>query len=209
MFSNKDYKQNICNVFLSKSHLSPLKQQWSITIPKLELQAAVLAVRLKCTILEEIDFDIHNVRFWIVSKITLSYIRNSSKKFLVYIMNRLHKIKLNSNTNEWYFIPGKNNPSDQCTRYNPVTSLTPNSLWIKGSYFLYDNESVSFDSKVLSIGSESADLISHLIAHCKPLYLPFIKCEKYSSFCKLVKYIIHILKLKHHSMNTKEKLFET
>ena len=85
VFSNKDYKQNICSFVLSKSCLSPLKEQCSITIPKLELQAAVLAVRLKCTILEETDFDIDEVRFWTDSKITLSYIRNSS-------MNLLHEI---------------------------------------------------------------------------------------------------------------------
>ena len=45
-------------------------------IPKLELQATVLAVRLKYTILEEINFDIDKVKFWTNSKITLSYIRS-------------------------------------------------------------------------------------------------------------------------------------
>ena len=53
--------------------------------------------------LEEIDFDIHKAIFWTDSKITLSYIRSLSKKLSVYIMNRLHEIKLNSNVNEWCF----------------------------------------------------------------------------------------------------------
>ena len=110
VFLNKDYKQNICSFVLPKSRLSPLKEQCSITVPKLELQAAVLAVRLKCTILEETDFDIDKVRFWTDSKITLSYIRNSS-------MNPLHEI--NSDANEWYFIPGKSNPADQMYLLQP------------------------------------------------------------------------------------------
>ena len=92
VFSNKDYKQNIRSFVLSELRLSPLKEQCSITIPKLELQEAVLAVRSKCTILEEIDFDIHKIRFWIDSKITLSYIRNSSKRFS--IMNGTFKEKI-------------------------------------------------------------------------------------------------------------------
>ena len=71
---------------------------------RLLLQATALAFRLKCTILEEIDFDIHEIRFLTEPKITPSYTRNSSKRFLVYIMNCLHKIKLNSNVNEWCFI---------------------------------------------------------------------------------------------------------
>ena len=72
VFSNKDYKQNIRSFILSELRLSPLKEQCSITIPELELQEAVLAVRSKCTILEEIDFDIHKIRFWTDSKITLT-----------------------------------------------------------------------------------------------------------------------------------------
>ena len=81
-------------------------------------------------------------------------------------MNRLHEIKLNSNINEWYFIPGKNNPADQCTRHNLLTSLILSSLWSKGPHFLYKNKPVSFKSEVLSIGSESTDLNSRLIVHC-------------------------------------------
>ena len=46
VFLNKDYKQNICGFVLSKSRLSPLKEQYSITILKLELKEAVLVVRL-------------------------------------------------------------------------------------------------------------------------------------------------------------------
>ena len=53
---------------------------------KLELPAAVLAVRLKCTILEELDFDIHE-KFWTNTKITLCCTRSSSKRFLIYIIN--------------------------------------------------------------------------------------------------------------------------
>ena len=49
-------------LFLSKSQLSLLKEQCSIKIPKLELQATVLAVRLKFTFLEKIDFDIDKTK---------------------------------------------------------------------------------------------------------------------------------------------------
>ena len=98
---------------LSMPRLSPLKEQCSITNPKLELQAAVLAVRLKYTILEEIEFDSHKIRFW-----ADQYIRILFKKFSVYIMSRLLEIKLNSKVDEWSFIPGKNNPADQCTGAN-------------------------------------------------------------------------------------------
>ena len=87
-----------------------------ITIPRLELEAAVLAVRLKNKILDEIDIKIDSIRFWTDSQITLCYIKNLSRKFSVYIMNRLNEIRVNSNVEEWFFVPGELNPADHCTR---------------------------------------------------------------------------------------------
>ena len=79
---------------------------------------------------------------------------------------------------------------------NVFTSLKHNFIWIIRPQFLHKNESVSFESEVLSTNIESTDVISHLTVHCKPPYLSFIKCENYSSFFKLIKHIACILKLK-------------
>ena len=57
-----------------------------ITIPRLELEAAVLAVRLKNKILDEIDIKIDSVRFWTDSQIT--YIMLHQK--LIYEIFSLH-----------------------------------------------------------------------------------------------------------------------
>ena len=46
-----------------------------------------------------------------------------------------------------------------CICYTPVTTLPPNSLWIKGPQLFYKNEFVSFESEEPSIGSESANLL--------------------------------------------------
>ena len=87
-----------------------------ITIPRLELQATVLAVRLRNKTLDEIDIKTDSIRFWTDSQITLCCMKNLSKKFSVYIMNRLNEIRVNSNVEEWFFVPGKLNPADHCTR---------------------------------------------------------------------------------------------
>ena len=78
----------------------------------------------------------------------MSFIRNSSERFSVYIVNLLHELKLSFNVSEWCFIPGTNNPVCQCTCYNPLSCLTRNSFWIKGPQFLYENKSVFFESEV-------------------------------------------------------------
>ena len=73
--------RKICSFVLSKFRLSPSNNQGLITIPKLELQAAVLAIRLKNKTLDEIDIKIHSISFKTDSQITLCYIKILSRNF--------------------------------------------------------------------------------------------------------------------------------
>ena len=57
----------------------------TLTIPRLELQAAVIAVRLKSKILTEIDFEVDDMYLWSDSEIVLHYIRNTHRIFSVYV----------------------------------------------------------------------------------------------------------------------------
>ena len=50
---------------ISKTRLAPIK---GLTVPRLELQAAVMASRLKSKIFEEIDLEIDETNFWSDSK---------------------------------------------------------------------------------------------------------------------------------------------
>ena len=67
--------QNRICFLLSKSRLAPIKDK-HLTIPKLELQAAVLATRLKTVILDQLEFEVDKTYLWTDSKITLHYIQN-------------------------------------------------------------------------------------------------------------------------------------
>jgi len=53
------------------------------TVPRLELCAAVLATELADLILDEMDIDIHSVKFYTDSKIVLGYIYNTARRFYV------------------------------------------------------------------------------------------------------------------------------
>ena len=91
---------------LSRSRLTPMKDR-TLTIPKLELQAAVLATRLKVSVLEQRKFRVNKTYFWTGSQIMLKYIKNESKRFPIFVTNRLHEIRANSDTTEWNYVPGE------------------------------------------------------------------------------------------------------
>ena len=100
---------------IGKSQLAPLKER-RLSIPKLELLAAVTASRIKTKLLEETNFDVKRIYFWSDSKTVLKYIYNKKKHFPVYVMHRLDEIRSNSNITNWNYISTHHNVSDACTQ---------------------------------------------------------------------------------------------
>ena len=74
----------------SKSRLASVK---SVSIPRLKLTAAVLAVRLDEMIRKELDLSITSSFFWTDSTAVLYSIKNTTKHFWVFVANRLASIE--------------------------------------------------------------------------------------------------------------------
>ena len=70
----------------AKSRVAPLKQ---LTIPRLELQAAVLASRLAKSILDERRIQFESVKFLTDSTITLAWIQCASRSFKPFVSSRV------------------------------------------------------------------------------------------------------------------------
>ena len=101
-----------CCFVLGKSYLAPL----GLTIPKLELSAALTAARLDEMLKKELTIPIEESHFWSDFKAVLMSIRNSRKKFPVYVANRLAEIENLTSTKNWHYIPSQMNPADKVSR---------------------------------------------------------------------------------------------
>ena len=62
-----------------------------VTIPCLELVAAVLSVEIAAQIKRELDTEFKNETFWKDSKVVLGYI-NNAKMFKIFVANQIQKI---------------------------------------------------------------------------------------------------------------------
>ncbi|XP_071178037.1 uncharacterized protein [Mytilus edulis] len=71
------------------------------TIPRLELSAAVLAVEITQTIMDNLDLHIDTVKFYTDSKVVLGYISNETRRFFIYVANRVEKIRKFSSPSQW------------------------------------------------------------------------------------------------------------
>lgn len=121
---------------MGKSKLAPRPAH---TIPRLELCAAVLAVELYELVRDEMDIEIDTVKFFTDSKIVLGYIHNSTRRFYLYVSNRVTRIRRSTHPNQWHYVPTDLNPADCATRFMPACQLQ-NSSWLSGPAFLYHDE---------------------------------------------------------------------
>ena len=127
----------------AKSKLSPIK---SVTLPRLELSAAVVAVRMYRTIIRETDQPVERVRFWSDSTLTLQYITNTTHRPKSYVANRQTEINEATDSSDWGHVPGEINPADLLTRgvSDPVQLLQTSPLgtsYFGGAKFMVEDES--------------------------------------------------------------------
>ena len=87
-FVCKDGTTHCCFV-MARSYLAPIR---SLTMARLELNAAVIGVKLYNTIVHKIDLPIENTKFWSDSILTLQYIQDKSHYFKIYVANHVVQI---------------------------------------------------------------------------------------------------------------------
>ena len=72
---------------MAKSRVAPLK---FMSVPRLELSAAALAVKIAVQLREELDMEVHDEVFWTDSRVVLGYIQNAKKTFKTFVANRIN-----------------------------------------------------------------------------------------------------------------------
>lgn len=125
-----------CSFVMGKARVTPLKP---VTIPRLELTAALLSVRISASLQEELEYDQITEVFYTDSQVVLGYIKNDARRFHVFVANRVQQIRDNSTPDQWKYIETKENPADESSR-----GLSPQDLidsrWLNGPPFLWQRE---------------------------------------------------------------------
>ena len=108
----KEYSADLAFV-IGKCRVAPMRH---LSIPRLELQAAVMAVRLKEQIVKEHEAKIHSCNFWTDSTTVLQCFHGSHRKQQAFVANRVAEILDTTNDWQWNHVSGINNPADMGTR---------------------------------------------------------------------------------------------
>ena len=128
-----DKGQIHCSLIMGKARVAPLKM---VTIPRLELTAAVVSVRVSDMLRQELQYERVEEIFWTDSKVVLGYIKNDSKRFHVFVANHVQEIRDQTSPSQWRRVKTKCNPADDASRGVTAKELVKSSRWISGPEFL-------------------------------------------------------------------------
>ncbi len=101
-----------CSLVFSRSRVTPSKV---ITIHRLELNAAVVAVKISNVLKNEMR-EGSDHQFLADSQIVLRYISNDANRFKVYVANRVQHIRNSTISSQWHSIRSSDNPADHACR---------------------------------------------------------------------------------------------
>jgi len=123
-----------CSLVMGKSRVMPLKP---VTIPRLELTAAVVSSKISCVLRKELEYAEMKEVFWTDSRTVLGYISNDTRRFHVFVGNRVQEISERTSPSQWHYVGTKSNPADIASRVTGAQELIDNTLWWNGPDFLW------------------------------------------------------------------------
>ena len=127
------------SMIMAKAKVTPLRHQTKTEIkgiPRLELYAALIAVRLGEKI-TKFTQDLEYERFfWSDSEIVLRWILNPEARLLNYAIGPVIEIIELSKRSEWKYVPTAQNPADLCTKFRKFDFGDSSSEWFVGPEFL-------------------------------------------------------------------------
>ncbi|XP_058817187.1 uncharacterized protein LOC131680494 [Topomyia yanbarensis] len=173
-----------CTLVMSRSKVASLKQ---LSFPRLELLAAVLGARLKQTVIENHNFPISKVMYWIDADVVLSWIRSDQRRYKQFVGFRI----------------------DQLTKWGKSSELTSDCVWVQAPTFLYTPDAV-WPKMELPPANTTEELRVHLLLHNILVPEIFTDARNFSKWTVIVRTMASVLRfISNCRRKTKKMPIET
>ena len=135
--------------------------------------------------------------YWTDSTIVLSYMQNDSKRFHVYVANRIEQIKEHTISDQWHYVRSQDNPADGASRGLDIHHIMK-SNWLKGPSFLWClllPTTKEIDGK---LRDDDQEVRAHvmLAEHCSSNLVVVSLIDRFSNWTRAVKVIALCIRFK-------------
>ncbi|XP_053406522.1 uncharacterized protein LOC128559275 [Mercenaria mercenaria] len=193
---------------MAKNKVTPIKQ---LTVPKLELCAALIGAKLSQHITSTIHCD--KVYLWSDSQIVLKWI-STTKPQPQFIARRVTEIHELTDGFMWHYCPTDSNPADLLSRGLTYEKFHDNILWMHGPSWLNDETTFPGYELMLSTHTNSEHEDTNYSACMTtsreitpdPGILDVIDINRFDTYRKLIRVTAYVLRFVNNCRNI-EKVY--
>ena len=186
--------QGLCNLLIARTKVAPLK---TLSVPKLELSAALLLTRLLNRVINEFEAERRTVHAWTDSQIVLAWLRSDPSRWNVFVANRVSEIQREIPSAVWHHVPSNENPADLATRGISPLQLRQSTLWWNGPEWAARPESnwptISTNTHDTQLETRSPVCLAAVITPSPDDFM-----ERFSSLTRLERIVARCLRLFRH-----------
>ncbi|XP_062703000.1 uncharacterized protein LOC134285705 [Aedes albopictus] len=173
-----------CSLVAAKTRVAPLK---FLSIPRLELQAALIGARLAQTVSKAITIPITCRVYWSDSQDVLFWIKSDHRRYSQFVAFRVSEILDTTEMCEWRYVPTNQNVADDGTKWKGPPDLSSKSRWFIGPQFLYYSEE-NWPQTSKSTNTADLELRPSVMSHFQARN-SVINVEEYSSWDRIIKVV--------------------
>ncbi|KRZ47850.1 Transposon Tf2-6 polyprotein, partial [Trichinella nativa] len=179
--------ETVVKLVMSKTRIAPVKR---VTLPRLELMAALITARLISFVKTSLEIKFSKVVCWTDSQVALRWIQGDSYRWKPFVGNRVESILELTDAQWWRHCPTADNPADILTRGCRMKDLVSNNLWWHGPHWLTKCEDAWPMAKFESVIDRNPEFQAEVRKSARQLHTqtkvePALDPQKYSSLTKL------------------------
>ncbi|XP_052743215.1 uncharacterized protein LOC128199140 [Bicyclus anynana] len=194
----------------SKSRINPIQKK-GMTVPRLELNAALLLSKLMAKTYDSLKLKvkIKDVYLFSDSKIVLAWIDTELMQLQAYIANRVSVIRQATGAWSWLYVNTKENPADLISRGLKPGELNRCQLWWNGPQFLRNSE-YNFDCCKPELPSTLPEVRPCLVLSddqsSNSIEYIFKQLYNYSNITKIIRLMAYMLRFLNNVNKHKNKI---